>query len=224
MARIVGYVSLRTSPPESILVLMIFDIIVFDGVDELDALGPLEVLRSAASLGADIEVRLVTREQRDEVVGANGLRFRPDGTYRPGEADVLIVTGGGWVGRAPQGAWAEVQSGEWLPLLAEARHTTHLLASVCTGSMLLAHAGIIGARRATTHHGAWSDLVATGATLVEERVVDDGDLVTGGGVTSGIDVALWLVAREFSPELSAQVADRLEYTATAPLAPSTTEG
>ena len=171
-------------------------------------------------MGADIDVRLVTRQPQDEVVGANGLRFQPDRTYEPGEADVLIVTGGGWVSRAPQGAWAEVQSAEWLPLLSDAARTTSLLASVCTGSMLLAHAGVIGNRRATTHHGAWSDLVATGATLVEERVVDDGNLVTGGGVTSGLDVGLWLVAREFSPALAAQVAERLEYTAVFPPTPA----
>jgi transcriptional regulator GlxA family with amidase domain len=191
---------------------MIFDIIVFDGVDELDALAPLEVLRHASKLGADLSVRLVTRLVQDEVVGAHGLRFRPDAVYQPGSADAIIVSGGGWAARAPQGAWAEVQSGEWLPLLAEARHTTELIASVCTGSMMLAHAGVIGNRRATTHHAAWDDLVATGATLVDERVVDDGDLVTSGGVTSGLDLALWLVAREFSPDIAAQVADRLEYT------------
>ena len=77
--------------------------------------------------------------------------------------------------------------------------------------MLLAHAGLIGNRRAVTHHTAWEELSATGAQLVPERVVDDGDLVTAGGVTSGIDLALWLVQRELGEALAQQVADRMEY-------------
>jgi len=86
-----------------------------------------------------------------------------------------------------------------------------VMASVCTGTMLLAHAGIVGTRRATTHHNAWDDLVATGATLVKERVVDDGDLVSAGGVTSGLDLALWLVERFASREQADQVARAMEY-------------
>ena len=189
---------------------MLIDIVVYDGLDEMDALGPLEVLRSA-SRNADISVRLVTREPQDVVTGAYGLRFMPDGVYQPGEAQIVIVAGGGWAARAERGAWGEVQRGAWLPLLEQARSTADVLAGVCTGTMLLAHAGIVGRRRASTHHTAWDDLAATGATLVKDRVVDDGDLVTSGGVTSGIDLALWLVEREFSPQLAEQVATRMEY-------------
>ena len=89
---------------------VLVDIVVYDGLDELDALGPLEVLRSAGQAGADLTVRLVTRERQDVVVGAYGLRFLPDAVYQPG-ADVLIVSGGGWVARAEIGAWGEVQRG-----------------------------------------------------------------------------------------------------------------
>ena len=81
---------------------------------------------------------------------------------------------------------------------------------------LLAHAGVVGARRAATHHRAWSDLEATGATVVRERVVDDGDLMTSGGVTSGIDLALWIVEREVSRDLANDVAHRMEYSRTRP--------
>ena len=189
---------------------MLIDIVVYDGLDEMDALGPLEVLRSA-SRSADISVRLVTREAQQVVTGAYGLVFRPDAVFQPAEAQILIVAGGGWAARADRGAWGEVQRGEWLPLLQQARSSAKILAGVCTGTMLLAHAGLVGSRRASTHHSAWDDLAATGATLVKQRVVDDGDLVTSGGVTSGIDLALWLVEREFSRELAEQVARRMEY-------------
>ena len=86
------------------------------------------------------------------------------------------------------------------------------MASVCTGAMLLAHAGVIGTRRAGTHHSAWDDLAATGATVVRDRVVDDGELITAGGVTSGIDLALWIVERFGSLRLANGVAEQMEYS------------
>ncbi len=197
---------------------MRFDIVVYDGLDELDAFGPLEVLRRAAAAGADLTVRLVTRQRQDVVCGAWGLRFVPDAVYAPG-ADVLLVPGGGWGARADVGAWGEVQRGEWLPLLTAARSTTRCIAAVCTGTMLLAHAGLVEGRRAVTHHVALEDLRASGALVIEDRVVDDGDRVTCGGVTSGIDLALWLVEREFSASLADEVAARMEYRRQRPSVP-----
>jgi len=94
-----------------------------------------------------------------------------------------------------------------------------VMAGVCTGAMLLAHAGIIGNRRATTHHAAWDDLTATGATLVKNRVVDDGDLITAGGVTSGLDLALWIVERYTGERLADEVTERMEYPRTRPTPP-----
>jgi len=186
------------------------DIVVYDGLDEMDALGPLEVLRSATAAGADITARLVARLPAEEVTGAFGLRFRPDGAYEPG-ADILIVPGGGWAARAERGAWAEVQEGSWLPLLADAARQVRVMAGVCTGTMLLAHAGVVGSRRASTHHTALGDLAATGAQVVSERVVDDGNLVTSGGVTAGIDLALWIVERFTDRALADRLAQRMEY-------------
>lgn len=85
------------------------------------------------------------------------------------------------------------------------------MASVCIGGMLLAHAGLTDGRPAVTHHGALADLRDTGAEVVEARVVDDGDLVTAGGVTAGIDLALHLVGREVSPDVAERVATEMEY-------------
>ncbi len=192
------------------------DIIVYDGLDELDALGPFEVLRRAERLGGEVTVRLVTRRPQVVVQGGHGLRLVSDGVYEPG-ADIIIVPGGGWIDRSGCGAWGEVQRGDWLPLLASAPlQGTRLIAGVCTGTMVLAHAGIIGQRRATTHRRAWADLAATGALVVEDRVVDDGDLLTCGGVTSGLDLALWLAERELSADLAGAVATDMEYSRTPP--------
>lgn len=190
---------------------MRIDIIVYDGLDELDAVGPLEVLRGAAAAGADLDVRLAGRTDLTPVVGTFGLTFTPDVVFTPGEADVVVVPGGGWAGRTEHGAWGEVQRGGWLPLLAQAADSGALMASVCTGAMLLAHSDVIGTRTATTHHVAHDDLAAAGATVVTERVVDTGRVITGGGVTSGIDVALHLVERLVGPEAAEAAARRLEY-------------
>ena len=186
------------------------DIVLFDGVDELDAVGPLEVLRGAAAAGGDLAVRLVTRTEPLEVTGNHGLGMRADAVYSPG-ADILLVPGGGWIARAENGAWAEAERGDWPALIRDAAAEGALLAGVCTGVMLLARAGVIGARPATTHQEARADLEKAGVTVYDKRVVDAGDLVTAGGVTSGIDLALHLVERLVGVEAAKAQARRLEY-------------
>jgi len=77
--------------------------------------------------------------------------------------------------------------------------------------MLATAAGLRQGRPAITHHGAAEELRASGAKVVEARVVDDGDLVTAGGVTSGIDLALWLVERQFGAAAAEAVATEIEH-------------
>jgi transcriptional regulator GlxA family with amidase domain len=190
---------------------MRIDIVVFDGMDELDAVGPLEVLRRAG-----FDVRLVAHDAPRFVTCAYGLTITPDGAPRS-DAEIVMFPGGGWVSRAAKGVRAEVESERWKPLIQQAESRGAVLASVCTGAMILAAAGALTGRRAATHHDAWADLEAAGATLVRERVVDDGDRITAGGVTSGIDLALHLVGRFAGEQLADRIADNLEYR-TAPSA------
>jgi transcriptional regulator GlxA family with amidase domain len=181
------------------------DIVIFPGFDELDALGPFEVLRNAG-----IDARLVTLDGADEVRGSHGAVIRPDGVLSD-DADLVVVPGGGWNDRAEQGAWAEAQRGE-LPRRLAGLHAAGIrLASVCTGGMLLAAAGLLEGRPATTHHNAIDELRASGAQVIEERVVDDGDVVSAGGVTSGIDLALWLVERERGRAAADAIAREMEH-------------
>ena len=186
------------------------DIVLYEGVDELDVVGPLEVLRSAAGAGADFTVRLVCRTKPLQVRAAHGLLLQADTLYEPG-ADVLVVPGGGWRTRAETGAWGEAERGHWLPLLWAAAGSGTVMAGVCTGVMLLARAGVVGDRPATTHRSARDELAATGAEVRDERVIDDGDLITAGGVTSGIDLGLRLVERFAGRELAEREAARIEY-------------
>jgi transcriptional regulator GlxA family with amidase domain len=187
-------------------------VVVFEGFDELDAIGPLEVLRNAATMGAaGLVVELVALDGAAEVTGSHGLRVRPDGRLDPDRTDLLVIPGGGWNDRGAHGAWAEAQRGDLPAAIAAAAKGGAVVATVCTGAMLAATAGLTRGRPAITHHDAVEDLRASGARVVEARVVDDGDLVTAGGVTSGIDMALWLVERHFGAELAGAVAAEIEH-------------
>jgi transcriptional regulator GlxA family with amidase domain len=187
-------------------------VVVFDGFDELDAIGPLEVLRNAAAMGAEgLSVELVALDGAAEVTGSHGLAVRTDGPLDPGRTDLLVIPGGGWNDRGAQGAWAEAERGDLPAAIAAAHGAGAVVATVCTGAMLASAAGLTRGRPAVTHHGAVDDLRAAGAEVVEARVVDDGDLVTAGGVTSGIDMALWLVERHFGADLATRVAAEIEH-------------
>jgi transcriptional regulator GlxA family with amidase domain len=184
-------------------------VIVFEGVDEVDAIGPYEVFANAAQGGADVSVSLVTLDGRDEVTGSHGVHIRPHGTFDG--ADLVVVPGGGWNDRAPEGAWAQAQRGELGTALTAHRQGGGHLASVCTGGMILASAGLLDGVEATTHHGAIDQLQDHGAIPRTERVIDAREIVTCGGVTSGIDMALWIVEREFGKKLADGVAREMEH-------------
>lgn len=186
------------------------EILVFDGVDDLDGFAPLRVLRGAAAIGAPFDVALVTLEPVDHVTTSSGLRVAPDGTL--GEAvDILVVPGGGWATRAERGAWAEHGRGAIPEAVGRLHRAGAIVATVCTGAMLAARAGVTAGRPATTHHAAIDELRESGAEIVQARVVDDGDLISCGGVTSGIDLSLWLIERFAGPELAARVEVNLEH-------------
>lgn len=203
-------------------------VVVYDGFDDMDAVGPYEVFGHARTFGADLDVGIYTRTPRTVVTSSHGLRIEPDaaleGDSRKGSSredarpdagasapDIVIVPGGGWAGRAAEGAWAEAEQGDLLESLRRCHGSGATLAAVCTGGMLLARAGLTDGRSAVTHHAALEDLRDSGAEVVEARVVDDGDVVTAGGVTSGIDLALHLVGREFGEALAERVAAEMEY-------------
>lgn len=190
---------------------MNIDILLFNGFDELDAIGPYEILAGAGQVTGRLAVRLVTCDGAPAVTASHGTRIEPHGVLSAAP-DLLVVPGGGWNDRRPDGIRYEVQRGE-LPRAIAGRHgagTT--VASACTGAMLVAAAGLLDGRPATTHHSALEDLRAAGATVIEgARVVDDGDVLSAGGVTSGLDLALWILERELGAKVAAAAAGELEY-------------
>ncbi len=185
-------------------------IVVYEGFDELDAIGPYEVLCNAGRA----DVLLITVTEEEAVTGSHGLSVRPQGTLEDGPFDVVIVPGGGWNDRSGAGAYAEARRGDLPAAIRRLHDEGCVVASVCTGGMLVSATGLLRGRPATTHHGAVDELRSAGALVIDERVVDDGDLLSAGGVTSGIDLALWLVEREWDAELANEVAREMEYTRT----------
>jgi transcriptional regulator GlxA family with amidase domain len=194
------------------------EILLFDGFDELDALGPWEVLAGVAAVRDDVTARLVTLEGAREVRADHGAVVHAQRALgaRP---DVLIVPGGGWFGRGEEGAWAEARRGAVPAAIAERHAAGTIAASVCTGALLLAHAGVLRGHRATTNRGAYDDLRGfDGVDVVEARVVDDGDVVTAGGPVCGIDLALALVQRFGGAALAEAAATEIHYDRPAAIA------
>jgi transcriptional regulator GlxA family with amidase domain len=185
-------------------------IVLYDGFDELDAVGPYEVFRSANAQGGAIDASLVTLVPSQSVTARHGLTVEPDDVLL-GQPDVVLVPGGGWNDPGAPGARTEVQAGTIPDRLATLHENDVRVASVCTGALLVAEAGVLADRPATTHHTARDDLGDYGVDVREDRVVDDGDVVTAGGITSGIDLALHLVAEYCDADVAEAVAAELEW-------------
>ncbi len=175
------------------MAMTMIDVLVFDGCEALDALCPYEVLAYGR-----LDVRAVSRTEQRPVRTSQGLELEAQAP-RAG-AEWLVVPGGAWNARHADPR-AEAASGA-VGAFARAHHRRGgKLAAVCTGAMWLADAGLIGERPATTHHQYWDELAAMGADVRRgERVVDDGDLVTSGGITSGLYLGLHLVERLVSAD------------------------
>ncbi|MGB5366181.1 MAG: DJ-1/PfpI family protein [Polyangiales bacterium] len=154
----------------------------FERVTALDAVGPYEVLQRLP--GA--KVRFVGH-RKGEVRTDNGfLGLTVDCTFdEVSNPDVLLIPGG-------IGTRALVHDQAILDWIRKAHETSQFTTSVCTGSLLLAAAGLLKGRRATTHFAARPLLLKYGATPTEERVVQEGRIITAAGVSSGIDMALRL--------------------------------
>ncbi len=194
--------------------LPITEVLVFDGFDDLDAVAPLEILTAAG-----FPTRVVRPASQSEAVqSAHGLTIQvTDPLASRQTPGLIIVPGGGWLAGAPSGVRA--QCGGNLPrVLAQLHDGGAVLASVCTGAMLLAAAGVLTGRPSVTNRMALDDLAATGADLRREaRIVDDGDVVTCGGPAAGIDLALRLVGRFAGEPAAANAAERLEHEPVGPV-------
>ena len=182
-------------------------IVLFDGAEELDWAGPWEVFAAWRDGWPDDWLQVFTVAWTTEpVVCAKGLRVLADYTWETApEADVVVWPGGLGTRRmlGDEDVRARVR------LLAE---RADVMASVCTGSLVYADAGLLAGWRATTHWGALDLLRELGAEVDPyARFVDHGDVITSAGVSAGIDMALHLVARLHSRERAVEVRRYIQY-------------
>ncbi|WP_285633560.1 DJ-1/PfpI family protein [Lentzea sp. NBRC 102530] len=183
-------------------------VLMFDGVEEQDFIAPVEVLGLAGRMSGAIRTTLVSHHRPRTVTCTYGTEVKVAGAWNPAEADVLVVPGGGYTNRTGPGVHELIGDKGFLRRLKESKA---LPVGICTGTMVLSAAEITKGRNATTHAGAKADLAAQGATVVNARVVDDGDLITGGGITSGLEVALWMVERFVGAQVAQRTETVLEY-------------
>ncbi|AOP48022.1 DJ-1/PfpI family protein [Streptomyces lydicus] len=170
--------------------------------EEQDFVGPRDVLGHAERVGGPVQTALVRPSAPGKVTCFFGTEVMVPAVWEPADSDVLIVPGGGD---------QLIHDSEVLQSLVRAQEAGVTVAGVCTGVMVLSAAGLTRGRPCTTHHLAKAELAAQGGTVVDARVVDDGNLVTAGGVTSGIDLALWLITRECGASLASSVASVMEF-------------
>ena len=189
-------------------------ILVFPDVEVLDFCGPFEVF-SVTRLDEErrretpspFEVMLVA-EEPGTVVATGGLRVMPDCTLDACPLLDVLVVPGGW------GTRRELHNERLLGWIRERAGQVETLTSVCTGSMLLGHAGLLDGRRATTHWRSLDWMRKSFPTVtVEEKlhVVEDGHVITSAGISAGIDMALRVVERYHGHDVALGTARNMEY-------------
>ncbi len=182
-----------------------FGILVFPNVQQLDLTGPFEVF--ALAKGSDVD--LIWKD-RNPVTSSTGLSLLPTATFEQHQPyDVLCIPGGGGVNPL-------LTDQSVLNFVRTQSKSVRFVTSVCTGALVLGAAGLLDNRRATTHWYAMDFLERFGATAVDERIVWDENIVTAGGVTSGIDFGLALIAHLLGQEEAETIQLTLEYAPAPP--------
>jgi len=190
-------------------------LICFDGMEELDLVGPWEVLRMWQQNSPEDDVEVFTVSLGEATVTcAKGMKIVTD---RPvaemGEVDVLLFPGG-------RGTRVLIEDRPTLDMVIAQAEAGTLMTSVCTGSLVYAAAGVLAGRPATTHWGSLDLLQSLDESIEvrpDDRFVDSGEVITASGVSAGIDMALHLVARLHSVERAREVRRQIQYDPDPPI-------
>jgi transcriptional regulator GlxA family with amidase domain len=176
-------------------------ILLYEGFTALDAIGPYEVLRSVP----EWEVEFVARQRGEVRTDSGVVGLTADRSLdEVGEPEILLVPGG-------MGTRKLLADEEILAWLRRVDETTKWTTSVCTGSLLLAAAGLLDGKQATGHWAWLEPLRDFDADPVGGRYVEDGKVITAAGVSAGIDMALYLVGREVGTEVAQAIQLGIEY-------------
>jgi cyclohexyl-isocyanide hydratase len=188
-------------------------LLLFPDITQLDMTGPYEVFTKFP----EAEVRLVWKTL-EPVKAGGGMRIIPDTTFADcPQLDLVCVPGG--AGMNPL-----MEDTETLDFLRRQAAGAHYVTSVCTGALVLGAAGLLKCKRAATHWMSREMLAEFGAIPVAERVVVDGNVITGGGVTAGIDFALRVAAEAFDAEVAKAIQLSIEYDPHPPFNAGSPEG
>jgi transcriptional regulator GlxA family with amidase domain len=184
-------------------------ILLFDDVEVLDFAGPFEVFAVANELHGNSVFNVHTvAAARATIRAVNGLKILPEFTPEDCPApDVLILPGGAGTRKL----LIQTTLLEWLRIKAR---TAEIIASVCTGALVLGKIGLLDGLKTTTHHQCLDELRAVApAAIVDpsQRFHDNGKICSSAGISAGIDLCLHLVARLLGPEAAAQTANYMEY-------------
>ena len=175
-------------------------LLLFPDLTQLDLTGPYEVFTKFP--GADVHLLWKTL---DPVTAGGGMRLLPTTTFAESPQLGLVCIPGG------AGMNSLLNDEETLDFVHRQASGARYVTSVCTGSLVLGAAGLLTGRRATTHWMSLPMLAAFGCEPVAERVVVDGNVITGGGVTAGIDFALTVAGEWFGAEIARRIQLGIEY-------------
>jgi cyclohexyl-isocyanide hydratase len=175
-------------------------LLLFPDITQLDMTGPYEVFIKFP----EANVHLIWKN-RKPVTAGGGMQILPTMTFADcPPLDLICVPGG--AGMNPL-----LNDPETLDFIRRQAKNARYVTSVCTGALVLGAAGLLKGKRATTHWMSRDMLAAFGATPVADRVVIDGNVITGGGVTAGIDFALVVAAEAFGEDLAKSIQLSIEY-------------
>lgn len=180
-------------------------VLLFPQVEELDFVGPFEVLSYINKIKPESTKVLLIAESAAPVEAYNGMKVIPDMTIENcPQLDILVVPGG-------KGRYAAMKNTVIQEFIKRQAQKVKYIASVCTGAFLLAEAGLLQNKKATTYHTAFAELEAYSVQVLPQKVVHEDNIVTAAGVSSGIELGLYLLKEEFGVELAQEVADKIEY-------------
>ncbi|MEA5391929.1 DJ-1/PfpI family protein [Cyanobium gracile UHCC 0139] len=183
-----------------------FGILLFPGVEELDAVGPWEMATLWARQRSGPSQCLLIAQEEGPITCAKGMLLLPHASFASAPPlDVLLVPGG-------QGTRTEVANAELIGFIRRQAASCRAVLSVCTGAFLLHAAGLLSGRRATTHWASLERLRALGdVEVVEERFTRSGTIWTAAGISSGIDLMLSFIAETAGEDVAATVQLESEY-------------
>jgi len=184
---------------------MTIGMVIFPNLTQLDLTGPYEVFGRLPATKV-----LLIAESLEPLKSDNGLLLTPDETFDTAPlVDILFIPGG-------RGIFEAMQNEKLINFLQQQAVNAKYITSVCTGSLVLASAGLLTGYKATTHWLSLHLLKMFNVEVVEERVVIDRNRITGGGVTAGIDFGLFVVAKLFGEDAAKETQLMMEYNPAPP--------